>query len=94
MRELEQIRTGIRSERVVDITWKPRRHVSIPLGEGNYIDARWRCEHLVRAYTAQLGVYKGVRVDNGLERVRILVRQKTVQRHCGLIGNRNMIMEA
>lgn len=65
----------LRSGRVSAISWKPSRFIILKVQVGITLKGRWRCEKLIRAYTANLGMLEGVRVEQTLERVRMVCRK-------------------
>lgn len=55
-RSLQHARLALQGDRVTALTWKPRPVKSIVPMVGMRLRARWKCEQLIRAQTADLGV--------------------------------------
>lgn len=56
------------------MTWRPTRAIYIVQSVGVCFDSRWKCEQFIRAYTASLGIAKGVNISQTLERVTMNFR--------------------
>lgn len=61
-RTILRAKESLRAERLPAVTWKPRPILGVRPKVGMALNARWRCEQLIRAHTANLGVQRGVNI--------------------------------
>ena len=76
-RAVERAKAALKAERVAAMTWKPRRCVPVNPVVGMCMDARWKCEQLIRAHSAYLAVQKGVNIHQTIVKVVMKCRVKT-----------------
>ena len=75
-RSQRKAKAEIEADRVAEMTWVPRRCVPYTPEVEIKLSGRWRCEQLIRAYTANLGAREGVNVVKNFEVVRMDCRRK------------------
>lgn len=76
-RALVRAKLALRVERLAARTWKPRRVLPVcPIVRMSFI-ARWKCELLIRAHTAQLAVQKGINIHQTTIKVQMSCRNKS-----------------
>lgn len=68
-RALHRAKAALHAEKLASRTWKPRRVMSIRPVVGMCLNARWKCEQLIRAHTAHLAVQEGVNIHQTVVKV-------------------------
>ena len=76
-RALAWAKLALRADRLAARTWKPKRVLPIYLIVGMSLNARWKCEQLIRAHTAHLAVQKGVNIHQTTIKVQMSCRNKS-----------------
>ena len=74
---LDRARVALQGDSVAARTWKLRPVKSILPVLGMRLSAHWKCEQLVRAQTADLGVQNGINIHQTLVKVVMRCRVKT-----------------
>lgn len=74
-RTMERAKAAIRAEAEGSLTWRPRRCVEVSLQVGIQVNFRWKCEQLIRAYTAYIAVNDGIYISQSLEKVVMKCRR-------------------